>query len=559
MVVGTLAIGQTLIILTSGIDLSVGAVMGLGSVIMTSMAVDYGMHPVLAVLIGFLVCLAFGLINSGLVTMIRLPPFIVTLGTLNIAFALTRIYTTQTITGLPPLLLFLGNTFRVGNTAITYGSILMVLLYLFTWFVLRSTPAGRYVYAVGDNPEAARLAGISTTKLLIGVYTVAAFTYAIARKRARELLESLGVTLSVDTLTGELSVAEQQLVEIAKALNRQTRILVMDEPSAVLGEKDLEKLFAVVRQLQANGIGIIYISHRLKEIFALADEVTVLKDGRYVDTRRVDAVTMEDLVRLMIGRDLQDVYPRRKGQVGDVLLEVNHINRAGVLNDISFQLRAGEIVGFAGITGSGRTELARVIFGADPYTSGEMRLAGQPYRVHSPADAIRHGVALVTEDRKRQGLLLKLSVTINTTISGLKKLCRLNLIRLRDELSLVQNYIRQLSIKTPGPNFLVVNMSGGNQQKVVLARWLSIGTRVFILDEPTRGIDVGSKAEIYQIMADLADQGVAILMISSELPEVLGMSDRVLVMREGRIAKELSRAEASEEVVMSYAVGGAVA
>ena len=383
--------------------------------------------------------------------------------------------------------------------------------------------------------------------------------WATARKRARELLASLGVSLSVDTMTGELSVAEQQLVEIAKALNRQTRILVMDEPSAVLGEKDLEKLFAVVRQLQANGIGIIYISHRLKEIFALADEVTVLKDGRYVDTRRVDTVTMEDLVRLMIGRDLQDVYPRRKGQVGDVLLEVNHINRAGVLNDISFQLRAGEIVGFAGITGSGRTELARVIFGADPYTSGEMRLAGQPYRVHSPADAIRHGVALVTEDRKRQGLLLKLSVTINTTISGLKKLCRLNLIRLRDELSLVQNYIRQLSIKTPGPNFLVVNMSGGNQQKVVLARWLSIGTRVFILDEPTRGIDVGSKAEIYQIMADLADQGVAILMISSELPEVLGMSDRVLVMREGRIAKELSRAEASEEVVMSYAVGGAVA
>ena len=383
--------------------------------------------------------------------------------------------------------------------------------------------------------------------------------WATARKRARELLASLGVSLSVDTMTGELSVAEHQLVEIAKALNRQTRILVMDEPSAVLGEKDLEKLFAVVRQLQANGIGIIYISHRLKEIFALADEVTVLKDGRYVDTRRVDTVTMEDLVRLMIGRDLQDVYPRRKGQVGDILLEVNHINRTGVLNDISFQLRAGEIVGFAGITGSGRTELARVIFGADPYTSGEMRLAGQPYRVHSPADAIRHGVALVTEDRKRQGLLLKLSVTINTTISGLKKLCRLNLIRLRDELSLVQNYIRQLSIKTPGPNFLVVNMSGGNQQKVVLARWLSIGTRVFILDEPTRGIDVGSKAEIYQIMADLADQGVAILMISSELPEVLGMSDRVLVMREGRIAKELSRAEASEEVVMSYAVGGAVA
>lgn len=383
--------------------------------------------------------------------------------------------------------------------------------------------------------------------------------WAYVRKRAREILDSLGVALDVDTPTAELSVAEQQLVEIAKALNRQTRILIMDEPSAVLGEKDLDKLFDVVRQLQANGIGIIYISHRLREIFALADQVTVLKDGRYVDTRTVASVTMDDLVRLMIGRELADVYPNRSPRPGPVLLEVKNIGREGVLRDISFQLRAGEIVGFAGITGSGRTELARIIFGADPYTSGEMWLAGQPYHVTSPADAIRHGVALVTEDRKRQGLLLKLSVTINTTISGLHKLCRRRIIKLREELQLVQNYIKQLSIKTPGPTFLVVNMSGGNQQKVVLARWLSIGTRLFILDEPTRGIDVGSKSEIYQIMADLANQGVGILMISSELPEVLGMSDRIMVMREGRIVKELSRAEASEEAIMQYAVGSAVA
>lgn len=379
--------------------------------------------------------------------------------------------------------------------------------------------------------------------------------WAYVRQRAQEILESLGVMLSVDTLTSELSVAEQQLVEIAKALNRQTRILIMDEPSAVLGEKDLEKLFAVVRQLQAKGIGIIYISHRLREIFELADAVTVLKDGRYVDTRNVADVTMDDLVRLMIGRELTDVYPKRTPKVGELLLEVKNIQREGVLHNISFQLRAGEIVGFAGITGSGRTELARVIFGADPYTGGEMLLAGQPYKVTSPADAIGRGVALVTEDRKRQGLLLKLSVTINTTISGLKKLTRNNIIRLKDELNLVQRFIKQLSIKTPGPSFLVVNMSGGNQQKVVLARWLSIGTRLFILDEPTRGIDVGSKSEIYQIMADLAAQGVGILMISSELPEVLGMSDRIMVMREGRIVKQLSRAEASEETIMHYAVG----
>ncbi|MEW5956307.1 MAG: sugar ABC transporter ATP-binding protein [Chloroflexota bacterium] len=378
--------------------------------------------------------------------------------------------------------------------------------------------------------------------------------WALARKRSEEILSSLGVSIPVDTPTSTLSVAEQQLVEIAKALNRKTRILIMDEPSAVLGEKDLEKLFEVVRSLQASGIGIIYISHRLKEIFELADQVTVLKDGRYVDTRNVAEVTMDDLVRLMIGRALQDVYPTRAPKFGEVLLEIKNISRPKVLHDISFQLRAGEIVGFAGITGSGRTEVARVIFGADPY-SGEMQLYGQPYQVRSPADAIRRRVALVTEDRKGQGLFLKLTVTTNTTMSGLKQLCQVGIIKLREELKLVQKMIRQLSIKTPGPNFLVVNMSGGNQQKVVLARWLSIGTRVFILDEPTRGIDVGSKSEIYQIMAELTAQGVGIIMISSELPEILGMSDRVMVMREGRLVKELSRQEASEEAIMLHAVG----
>lgn len=378
--------------------------------------------------------------------------------------------------------------------------------------------------------------------------------WATVRARSKEILDGLGVTLSVDTLTSSLSVAEQQLVEIAKALNRKTRILIMDEPSAVLGEKDLENLFRVVRTLQASGIGIIYISHRLKEIFELADEVTVLKDGRYVATKSIDEVTMDDLVRLMIGRDLQDVYPKRTVQPGEVLLEVKGLSRSKLVHDVSFKLHAGEIVGFSGITGSGRTEVARVIFGADPY-SGEMWLSGKPYKPRSPQDAISHGIALVTEDRKGQGLLLKLPVTVNTTISGLKQLTRFGLIKLREELNLVRNMIRQLSIKTPSPNFLVVNMSGGNQQKVILARWLSIGTRIFIMDEPTRGIDVGSKSEIYQIMADLTAKGVGIIMISSELPEVLGMSDRIMVMRQGTIVKELSRAEASEETIMLHAVG----
>jgi ribose transport system ATP-binding protein len=385
-----------------------------------------------------------------------------------------------------------------------------------------------------------------------------AIDWARVRARSREILDTLGVTFSVDALTSTLSVAEQQLVEIAKSLNRKTRILIMDEPSAVLGEKDLEKLFQVVRSLQAQGIGIIYISHRLKEIFELADQVTVLKDGRYIGTRNVSEVTMDDLVKLMIGRDLKDVYPKRTPTTGEALLEVNNISQTKLVHDISFKLHAGEIVGFAGITGSGRTELARAIFGADPYT-GEMRISGQPYKASSPQDAIRHGVALVTEDRKAQGLFLKLSVAINTTISGLKYLCRFGVIQLPKELILVNKMIQDLSIKTPGPNFIVINMSGGNQQKVVLARWLSIGIRIFILDEPTRGIDVGSKSEIYHIMDELTKKGVGVIMISSELPEILGMSDRIMVMRQGTIVKELSRAEASEEAIMKYAVGGETA
>ncbi len=380
--------------------------------------------------------------------------------------------------------------------------------------------------------------------------------WSSVRARTREILDMLGVELSVDAQISSLSVAEQQLVEIAKALNRKTRILVMDEPSALLGEKDLDNLFRVVRSLQEQGIGIVYISHRLREIFALADEVTILKDGRYVATRKVSEVTMDDLVKLMIGRDLKDVYPKRTAEQGDVLLEVDNLSQSKLLRDISFQLHAGEIIGFAGIVGSGRTEVARAIFGADPST-GVMRIAGKPYKPRSPGDAIRNGMALVTEDRKAQGLFLQLSVRINTTISGLRALSRAGVIQFAKELALVKRMIQELSIKTPSPSFLVVNMSGGNQQKVVLARWLSVGTRIFLMDEPTRGIDVGSKSEIYQIMDDLTKRGVGILMISSELPEILGMSDRIMVMRQGRIVKELSRAEASEEVVMQYAVGSA--
>ncbi|HET6440527.1 MAG TPA: sugar ABC transporter ATP-binding protein [Anaeromyxobacter sp.] len=375
-----------------------------------------------------------------------------------------------------------------------------------------------------------------------------------ARRGSREILDRLGASIQVEAPVSRLSVAEQQLVEIAKSLNRKTRVLIMDEPSAVLGEGDLERLFQVVRSLQVQGIGIIYISHRIKEIFELADEVTVLKDGRYVATRRVAEVKMDELVRLMIGRDLKDVYPKRQPKLGPVLLEVKNLRRSKLVHDVSFQLRAGEIVGISGMTGSGRTEVVRAVFGADAH-SGEITVAAQPFKARSPTDAIRRGIALVTEDRKGQGLFLKQDVTLNTTISGLKQFTRLGIIRRARESTQVNKMIRDLRIKTPSASFTVVNMSGGNQQKVILARWLSVDTKVLIMDEPTRGIDVGSKSEIYQIMDELTKRGVGIIMISSELPEVLGMSDRILVMSEGTIVAQLSREEASEEAIMKHAVG----
>jgi len=376
-----------------------------------------------------------------------------------------------------------------------------------------------------------------------------------ARQRARALLGRLGSSISPDAVVSTLAVAQQQLVEIAKALNRKTRILIMDEPSAVLGEGDLEHLFQVVRSLQAQGIGIVYISHRMREIFELADEVTILKDGRYVATKQVAGTTMDELVRLMIGRDLKDAYPPRQAQPGEVVLEVKNLRRAKLVHDVSFQVRAGEIVGFAGITGSGRTEVVRALFGADPH-HGELTVSGTPYRASSPTEAIRRGIALVNEDRKAHGLFLKLDVTVNTTISALKGLCRLGVISRARENALVQKMIQDLRIKTPDARFLVLNMSGGNQQKVILARWLSLAPKVLIMDEPTRGIDVGAKSEIYAIMNELTARGVGIIMISSELPEVLGMSDRVMVMREGTIVGQLQRSEASEEAIMKFAVGG---
>jgi len=346
------------------------------------------------------------------------------------------------------------------------------------------------------------------------------------------------------------------MVEIAKAISVNAHILAMDEPSATLTEHELENLFQLIRALKEQEVSIIYISHRLEEIFEIADRVTVLRDGQVVGTRNVAEVDRNTLIRMMVGRELKESFPKRPVPPGREALRVEHLSRRGVLHDISFSLREGEIVGLAGLVGAGRTELARAIFGADPKDSGRIYIYGQPVEINHPAEAVRHGLGLVTEDRKLQGLVLGMVLRENTTLANLGSVSRLGFINRRAEREATEEFIDRLSIRTPSTEVLVRNLSGGNQQKVVLAKWLFTRANVLIFDEPTRGIDVGSKVEIHELMNDLVAQGAAILMISSELPEILGMSDRILVMHEGRIVGELSREEATQEKIMHLATGG---
>ncbi|MDH7602057.1 MAG: sugar ABC transporter ATP-binding protein [Armatimonadota bacterium] len=373
---------------------------------------------------------------------------------------------------------------------------------------------------------------------------------------AERLISELGVRLDVRVPVNQLSVAQQQMVEIAKATSRNARIIAMDEPSATLTEHELENLFALIRRLKADGVSIIYISHRLDEIFRIADRVTVLRDGKLVATKPVAETSREELIRMMVGRELKDTIPKTEVQPGDVVLEVRGLTREGVIRDISFSVRRGEILGIAGLVGAGRTEVARAIFGADPIDSGEILLEGKPVTIRSPKDAIRLGIGLVTEDRKALGLILGMAVRENVTIANLDPLSRFGFISRRKEQEVANRYVEDLMIRTPSIEQAVQNLSGGTQQKVVLAKWLFTQSKVLIFDEPTRGIDVGAKTEIYQLMNRLAEQGVAIIMISSELPEILGMSDRILVMHEGEIAGELSREEATQEKIMFLATGG---
>ncbi len=372
---------------------------------------------------------------------------------------------------------------------------------------------------------------------------------------AREVLARVKVELDVRRPVNELSVAQQQMVEIAKALSVQARIIVMDEPSATLTDHELAALFALIKTLRRQGIGLIYISHRLEEIFEIGDRVTVMRDGRHVATNAVCDVTREDIIRMMVGRTLTEEYPKEFFQRGAERLRVERLSRDGVFEDVSFSLHTGEIVGLTGLVGAGRTEVARAIFGADRKTSGQIYLDGAPIEVRSPRDAIRHGIGLLTEDRKNQGLVLGMTVRENTTLANLVAVLVGPFIDRRKERAVTDQYVRELQIKTPSMEQIVQNLSGGTQQKVVLAKWLFTNSKVLIFDEPTRGIDVGAKTEIFKLINALVRRGVAVLVISSELPEVLGICDRILVMHEGRLAGELSRQDADQEAIMRLATG----
>ncbi|HWR43857.1 sugar ABC transporter ATP-binding protein [Sporomusa sp.] len=376
------------------------------------------------------------------------------------------------------------------------------------------------------------------------------------REQAAQVLARLCSDISPDSIVAQLSIGEQQMVEIAKALSYETKILIMDEPTAALSGRETEHLFGIIRQLAAAGVGIVYISHRMEELFALSHRITVMRDGAYIGTVNTPEAVFDQLVKMMVGREMTARFPKEIAPLGNEVLSVDGLSRQGVLENVTFTVRAGEVVGIAGLMGAGRTELARAIFGADPVDSGTITIAGKPVTIKTPADAIRSGIGLITEDRKHQGLILSLSVGENISLAALETVSSQTFISSKAEASLVSSQIDKLRIRTPNAAQLVKNLSGGNQQKVVIAKWLSTSPQLLIMDEPTRGVDVGAKAEIYQIMNMLTAAGVGILMISSELPEVLGMSDRVLVMHQGRIMADMPVAGATQEKIMAYAAGG---
>lgn len=375
------------------------------------------------------------------------------------------------------------------------------------------------------------------------------------RKEAQELMRFLGVDIDVDQKVRDLGVAKKQIVEIAKALSHKAKVLIMDEPTATLAQKEIEGLFRIIRFLKNEGVTVIYISHRLEEIYEVCDRVTVLRDGRHVATQDVKDVTMEDLIRMMVGREVVEKFPRVSHAIGEEVLRVEGLTRRGVLKDVSFSLRKGEILGIAGMVGSGRTELLRAIYGVDPIDGGKIYVRGREARIRSPLDAINYGIALLPEERKVHGLVLLLSVLDNLGLPVLPFVSVRGFIHDGRLKAIAQDMVHHMNIKTPSLFQKVMYLSGGNQQKVVLGKWFARNCDIYLFDEPTRGIDVGAKVEIYHLMNRLLERGASIIMVSSELPEILAMSDRILVMREGRIVGELSREEATKEVILRLALG----
>ncbi|MCY7325995.1 MAG: sugar ABC transporter ATP-binding protein [Microbacteriaceae bacterium] len=370
------------------------------------------------------------------------------------------------------------------------------------------------------------------------------------RAEATKLFATLGVPIDPERIAAGLSIADQQIIEIAKAISLDARVLIMDEPTAALSGVEVERLFGVARSLRDRGAGILFISHRFDEVFGLSDRITVMRDGAFIATHTTGSVTVDAIVREMVGRDISALFPKEEAVIGDPVLSVRGLGRAGVFSDISFDVRAGEIVGLAGLVGAGRTEVARAIFGIDRYDAGSVEVNGVPLRPHDPQSAITAGLGLVPEDRRKQGLVMELSVTRNATLTLRTALARFGLISGAREHALGEDWSRRLQVKTASPDLPVATLSGGNQQKVVLAKWLATDPQVLIVDEPTRGIDIGTKAEVHRLISDLAGRGIAVLMISSELPEVLGMADRILVMREGRLTATIDRTDATAERVM---------
>jgi ribose transport system ATP-binding protein len=373
--------------------------------------------------------------------------------------------------------------------------------------------------------------------------------------QTEQLFAMMHLKLDPRTKVADLTVAKQQMVEIAKALSFNSEVLIMDEPTAALTEAEIEELFRIISQLRDKGVGIVYITHRLEELKQISDRVTVMRDGRYIDTARTQDVPIDKIISMMVGRTIYEASPEiPESPSQEVVLEVKNLNRGSVIKDVNFNLKKGEILGFAGLMGAGRTEVARAIFGADPVESGEIYVLGKKVHIKSPTDSVKYGIGYLSEDRKRYGLTLGLDVETNIVLAAFRKfLNALGWVNSAQTRVTAEHFVKSLSIRTPSLQQRVKNLSGGNQQKLVIGKWLTADTNILIFDEPTRGIDVGAKSEIYRLLNDLAQQGKSIIMISSELPEILRMSHRIVVMCEGRITGELSSAEATQEKIMTYA------